>query len=294
MYAHAYCEIHRKESRDETKALPHYAGIFLSIIGNRSTTTALIHSTHSILSLLETYPAVCGVFLDLRKAFDSVPHIPLLDLLSSVSLPPHLLNWIHSYLLNRSQRVVVNGQMSPPLPISSGVPQGSILGPLLFILYINGLTNLPLSPSTQLILYADDIFLFHPISSHSDLSSLQSDLDTISTWLSSKSLQLNSSKSKYIYFSRKSPSCFDSFPSLSLLNVPLNRVPSFCYLGVTLTASLSWSTHILSIWPNISSLLPTLLTFYHPTSLHFPCPPSFRVLLYCLGPIIIVSTLPPP
>ena len=240
--------------------------LHFGFLPNRSTTTALIHSTHSIFSLLETYPAVCGVFLDLRKAFDSVPHIPLLDLLSSVSLPPHLLNWIHSYLLNRSQRVVVNGQMSPPLPISSGVPQGSILGPLLFILYINGLTNLPLSPSTQLILYADDIFLFHPISSHSDLSSLQSDLDTISTWLSSKSLQLNSSKSKYIYFSRKSPSCFDSFPSLSLLNVPLNRVPSFCYLGVTLTASLSWSTHILSTCRKARKILGLIFRHFYPHS----------------------------
>ena len=156
--------------------------------------------------------------------------------------------------------------MSPPLPISSGVPQGSILGPLLFILYINGLTNLPLSPSTQLILYADDIFLFYPISSHSDLSSLQSDLDTISTWLSSKSLQLNSSKSKYIYFSHKSPSCFDSFPSLSLLNVPLNRVPSFCYLGVTLTASLSWSTHILSICRKARKILGLIFRHFYPHS----------------------------
>ena len=233
---------------------------------NRSTTTALIYSTQSILSLLETHPAVCGVFLDLRKAFDSVPHMPLLDLLSSVSLHPHLLNWIHSYFLNRSQRVVVNGQTSPPLPISSGVPQGSILGPLLFILYINGITNLPLSPSTQLILYADDIFLFHPISTLSDLHSLQSDLDSISTWLSSNSLQLNSSKSKYIFFSRKSPPYFDSFPSLSLSNVPLERVSSFCYLGVTLTSSLSWSTHILSICRKARKILGLIFRHFYPHS----------------------------
>ena len=104
----------------------------------------LLFSTHSILSLLESNPSVCGVFLDLKKPFDSVPHQPLLDLLASHNLPPHLLNWIHSYLLNRSQAVVVNGSTSPSLPVSSGVPQGSILGPLLFLIYINGVTDIPL------------------------------------------------------------------------------------------------------------------------------------------------------
>ena len=88
----------------------------------RSTVSALLFSTHSIISLLESNPAVCGVFLDLKKAFDSVPHQPFLDLLASHNLPPHLLNWIHSYLLNRSQAVVVNGSTSPSLPVSSGVP----------------------------------------------------------------------------------------------------------------------------------------------------------------------------
>ena len=178
----------------------------------RSTVSALLFSTHSILSLLESCQSVCGIFLDLRKAFDSVPHQPLIDLLASHDLPPHLLNWLHSYLLNRSQRVVVSGSTSSPLPASSGVPQGSILGPLLFILYINGLTNLPLSPLTQSVFYADDIFLFRPISSPADLTLLQADLDSISSWLSTH------------FFTSTPPSrstCFSpASPPLSSTNSP--------------------------------------------------------------------------
>ena len=118
----------------------------------RPTASALLFSTHSILSLLESHVSVCGVFLDLKKAFNSVPHQPLLDLLSSFSLPPHLLNWIHSYLLNRSQSVVVCGSTSSSLLVSSGVPQGSILGPLLFLVYTSMalLTSPSLFPLTSL------------------------------------------------------------------------------------------------------------------------------------------------
>ena len=229
----------------------------------RSTVSALLFSTHSILSLLESCQSVCGIFLDLRKAFDSVPHQPLIDLLASHDLPPHLLNWLHSYLLNRSQRVVVRGSTSSPLPASSGVPQGSILGPLLFILYINGLTNLPLSPLTQSVFYADDIFLFRPISSPADLTLLQADLDSISSWLSTHFLHLNPSKSMYMFFSRKSPSLFNQFPPLTISLLPIERVSSFKYLGVLLTPSLSWSPHISSICKKARKILGLIFRHFY-------------------------------
>ena len=158
-------------------------------------------------------------------------------MLASSSLPPHLLNWIHSYLLNRSQKVVLNGSTSSSLHVSSGVFQGSILGPLLFLIYINGVTDVPLSPLMHLILIPPLTCLYI----------LQSNLNNISSWLTFNLLQLNSSKTKYIFFSHKAPSHFDSFPPLSISQSLIDRVSSFCYLGVTLSSSLPWSPHISSM-----------------------------------------------
>ena len=119
------------------------------------------------------------------KAFDSVPHKLLLDKLVSLGVPSHLLCWIRSYLIHRLQKVSVDGVLSSPCHATSGVPQGSVLGPLLFSIYINGLTELPVSSPSSLVLYADDILLSHVISSPSCMASVQSDLDLIAHWINS-------------------------------------------------------------------------------------------------------------
>ena len=140
-----------------------------------------------------------ALFFDLRKAFDSVPHQPLLDTLSSTGIPPHLILWLCNYLRNQFQQAVLNGS-SHKCHVLSGVPQGSIHGPLLLIIFINGLCNVTLSLTARLIMYADDILLFQPYNSISDILLIQSNIDSVSSWISSRSLTINSSKTTYMFF----------------------------------------------------------------------------------------------
>ena len=139
----------------------------------------------------------------------------------------------------------IKSSLTPPLPVASGVPQGSILGPLLFLIFINDLSNLSFSSSSKLFPFADDIFLFHPLSSREDLTSLQADLDSINNWLKLHLLTLNTSKSKYLIFSLNPQSSFDHLPPLLISGSTLEWF-SYKHLGLTLTCIL-WTNHIKSI-----------------------------------------------
>ena len=169
---------------------------------SRSTVGALLNVTHNWLWSLNNGKEICAVFLDLSKAFDSVPHRPLLQKLQAFGISLDLLKWLFSYLYNRKQFVVLNGQQSTVSSVSSGVPQGSVLGPLLFLIYINDLPSAPLSPGTNIVLYADDILLYREISCQSDYEFLQSDILLISQWVNSNHLRLNEQKCKYMIVSR--------------------------------------------------------------------------------------------
>ena len=139
----------------------------------KSTVSALLDTTYTWFQLLEKNEEVGAVFFDFKKTFDSVPHSQLLSMLEEIGLNPCIVSWIHSYLAKREQYVMLNGVSSNVLPVTSGVPQWSILGPLLFLIYIDDISKIPLSPGSRLVLYADDILLYHPISSTSDYHALQ-------------------------------------------------------------------------------------------------------------------------
>ena len=174
----------------------------------------------------------------------------MIDLLTSFDLSPHLLVWIRSYLSSHTPSVSVNNAKSPTIPVLSGVPQGSILGPLLFLLYINEICNVPLSSSSVLLLYTDDILLLHPCNSLLDLQTIQTDVSSLHNWLTSHFLSFNPSKSKYMFLSLKPQANFDSCPELFLSSSKLQCVFSYKYLGLTFTCNLSWSDHIKLVCSN--------------------------------------------
>ena len=210
----------------------------------KSTTAALISFSHDCLESLDGGKEMCSVFFDLSKAFDSVPHLPLLNKLKQIGLSPFITKWIESYLSGRLQLVVLDGVESSLLPVISGVPQGSILGPLLFLIYIDKAANCV--SSSSIAMYADDIALYRSISSQSDYSKLQDDVNSLCYWISHNHLKLNVQKCCYMTFSRKHSPTLPNSPLTIEDNFSLSRVDVFKYLGVNFSSDFSWTKHITS------------------------------------------------
>ena len=203
------------------------------------------------------------MFFDFSKAFDSVPHRDLVDRLYQIQLHPNIINLLESYLSGRFQSVVVNGYTSDPMRVISGVPQGSVLGPLLFIMYVNSLCNLNFSDNCELVMYADDLVLYKSITSENDWDELQSDIFKISMWTEKNHLSFNISKCKCMLLTRK---CL-MMPQLYLSDQLIEQVNSYKYLGVLLTSDLRWNSHIDKICMRSKRLLGTLYRkFYRLTS----------------------------
>ena len=131
------------------------------------------------------------IYLDFSKAFDKVPHRHLLTKLAAYGISPTLVAWIESYLTNRRQRVVLGEAVSDWKPATSGVPQGSVLGPMLFIIYVN---DLPSIVRSECKLYADDCKILGVVSSKEEAARIQKDLDNISEWASIWGSFLNEEK----------------------------------------------------------------------------------------------------
>ncbi|MCP3661252.1 MAG: reverse transcriptase family protein [Gammaproteobacteria bacterium] len=209
----------------------------------RSTVDCLTLFVHQMTTRLDRDKKAVAVFFDLKAAFDTVPHGPLLRKLQhSYDIPNIILRWLQSYLSGRSYAVRVNGVCSSTRPVPSGVPQGSCVGPTLFIAYIDGLNSLHLSSGSECLCYADDLVLYKSIKSAQDELDLQQDINKISQFIKSLHLQLNTNKTKYLVFGRHS-----SPPSLSLClavdQVPIESVDFYKYLGVYFDRKLSFSHH---------------------------------------------------
>ena len=149
---------------------------------------------------------------------------------------PILLKWC-SYLTSRVQNVVVNEKSLSDIHVSSGVPQGSVLGPQLFLLYVNGATIVVFSPRTNIVLYADDMSLFKPINDAEDFMLLQGDMNSLVQWSTSSFLTFNPEKCKFMIVTRKRNFVYS--PSLFLNGQAITRVFHYTYLGVYLHTSTS-------------------------------------------------------
>jgi hypothetical protein len=214
-----------------------------------STELSIITLMDRIINALEKGHYTVGIFLDFSKAFDTVNHEILLSKLNKYGIRGVANDWIRSYLSNRQQYAFINGFKSEPLPITCGVPQGSILGPLLFLIYINDLPNF----SNQLtsILFADDSNLF---TDSKDLLELQTKINNempkLVDWLSANRLSLNVGKTHLMIFSPKR----QSIPNVNIYinGTLLETVTKTKFLGLMLDNKLNWKSHALYLSSKIS------------------------------------------
>ena len=176
--------------------------------------------------------------LDFSKAFLKVPHQRLLGKLRHYGITGQTCGSIQAFLSNRTQCVVVDGASSQWCPVESGVPQGTVLGPLLFLLFINDPPNFV---SSQVRLFADDCLIYRTISSIEDQLKLQADPNSLEDWASTWGVSFNPSKCTLMSISRSS-SPFIFF--YSLCDVILQQVDEAKYLGILLRSDLMWSKHI--------------------------------------------------
>lgn len=205
----------------------------------RSVDTNMLIFTDFLAESLDNNSQVDVVYTDFSKAFDKINHDMLISKLLNAGVHGNLLRWINSYIRNRSQSVRLKGFSSQFLPVPSGVPQGSHLGPLLFSLYINDI-GYAFNHSHHL-LYADDTKLFKVVNSIDDCKKLQLDLISLQSYCTANQLFLNIDKCNVITYTRKKkPIHFD----YSLNNNTLKRVSSIRDLGIIMDSELSFNLHI--------------------------------------------------
>ena len=207
----------------------------------KSTVASLLAATNDWQSKLDNQTDVMCIFFDFQKAFDKVPHQRLMKRLADLKLHPLLLAWLCSYLSGRRQHVIVNGECSSSLNVLSGVPQGSILGPLLFLIYIDTIFSVKLSEETKISLYADDILIYKAIQGDHCYDELQQDINSISLWSENNLMCLNITKCKCMLLSHRRNT---HHPKMMLNDEPLEYVTHMKYLGVIISSNLQWSLHI--------------------------------------------------
>ena len=211
-----------------------------------STEHAALELIDRITNKMDTNEIPLNIFLDLSKAFDTIDHSILLNKLKYYGLKGSTLNLFQSYLSNRKQYTEIEDTTSTILPIQVGVPQGSILGPILFIIYVNDLPQC--SNKFDFIMYADDTTLSSTIDSFCDINSnasadslINAEIDKVIEWLKINKLSLNKNKSKYMTFHM--PKKQIQHLTLKIDGINIEKVEEFNFLGLTMDTNLKWKKH---------------------------------------------------
>ena len=216
---------------------------------NNSTTLAIFHFISDLMLTFNKKKCTIALFLDLSRAFDTINKEILLHKLYHYGFRGTSLNFINSYLTERSQYVDINGLTSNPENISVGVPQGSVLGPLLFNLFINDVIG---AFSCKNIFYADDGVFYVTGDSVSECVVLINEvIDNLSLWLSKNKLIPNTGKTKLMLFT---PKIVNHYPNIYFNNSKLEWVDTFKYLGVILDAKLNFISHVKNVKQKLSKL----------------------------------------
>ena len=192
--------------------------------------------------ILDNRGQVDTFILDFEKAFDTPPHELLKIKLFRYGIGGKTLKWIDSFLCFRQQRVVVNGVKSDWAPVLSGVPQGTVLGPLLFSLYINDISS---DIESEIRLFADDCVCYREIKDEEDTMKLQRDIDRLGSWARKWGMRFQPVKCNMMQLTRKRIKKIHA--SYTLEGTNLENVESIKYLGVTITSDLRWNTHVSNV-----------------------------------------------
>ena len=218
-----------------------------------STELAALELADRISQHLDKGEIPIAIFLDLSKAFDTLDHKILLSKLQYYGVKGAALNWFESYLSNRSQYVIYENTKSQQSPLSTGVPQGSVLGPLLFLIYMNDISKA--SEKFNSVLFADDTTLDNPLKSFDMIGTenpldkaklsenINLELSKIYDWLRVNKLSLNIGKTKYMIFHYRQRNIKDLIPDLQIYGSKLKYVTEFNFLGIVFDENLNWNLH---------------------------------------------------
>lgn len=219
---------------------------------NKSTDTALFTHITNIVECIEENNAAVGVYIDLAKAFDTVNHTLMVKKLENIGFQGPLLSWLTSYLSNRKQCVKINGVLSSDLQIKHGVPQGSVLGPLLFIIYMNDMFELPLRG--KITGYADDTSLLYSAKTVKQVNEdFKHDEGILTAWFKENYLHLNINKSCFIIYSYMRTK-WNNDIKLKIGDENLNMVRKVKYLGLLFDEKMTWREHSIELQVKLRKL----------------------------------------